>query len=327
MIRSTQLANIILNESTPELLSFLWSLTDDERLMLAPYLQSLNQDYMSGEASRSADVCAKVQMLTIASFVCLDRTAFEQRRVDAYLLNESVLSQVLPWHCPGWFSDYVNQYAATHYLPLCFSYEYLLHMMQRGWVRPHEEVVVQYLPQIIYELHDHQWVYCPENITKHAITLEQHIWYLFRYETNINWSDQYLCYGERAAADTDWRSTLKLLAQGNLISRARLLRETLAAISRPFNASLHQWFVDLLDYLAPEPAELLSAAVSADERPTNREPKSLGEVCQQLFAAAGQRPAEISSAPQRTIHALPVEIPASREAQPYWQPERARSCR
>ena len=114
MIRSTQLAQIIHHENRSELLSFLWSLTDDEKLMLVPYVQSLNQEYVVREASRSLAVDTKVQMLSMASFVCFGREAFEQLHVDAYLLNERTLAQVLPWYCPGWFSDYVNAYAETH---------------------------------------------------------------------------------------------------------------------------------------------------------------------------------------------------------------------
>ena len=321
MTRQTQFTKILLREEGSALISFLQSLTETEKLTLIPYLQVLNQEYLTydgqGYTRGRRATEAQARILGLASFVCLDRESFEKVGVHYQVLNEEVLETVLPWYCPAWFSDYVNYYAESHYLPTCFSYDYLVRLMQKGWVRPQEEVVTQFLPQLIYELRDHQWVYCPENLTRHAIALEEHLWYLFRYETNINWSDRYLLYGEQDQAETDWKCTLKLLADGGKIDRQRLLRATVEAASRPFNKALHQWFVDLLYYLAPTPEELLTATTQPVPNGSAHGLQSLGEVCQKLFNSPAEAPQEEVAPAQRERRPLPIKALVSRRPQPY----------
>ena len=321
MTQQTQFTKILIHEQGRALIPFLQSLTEADKLTLIPYLQVLNQEYLSyyGEGytrGRKATE-TQVQILGLASFVCLDRESFEKINVHYQVLHEGVLESVLPWHCPAWFSDYVNHYAANHYLPTCFSYDYLIRLMQKGWVRPQEEVVTQFMPQLIYELRDQQWVYCPENLTRHAIALEQHLWYLFRYETNINWSDRYLLYGEQDQSETDWKCTLKLLADGRKIDRHRLLRETLKAASRPFNRALNQWFIDLLHYLEPTPEELLAATTQPVSQGVSHGLRSLAEVCQELFAPPTATPKEEATPAPRTRRPLPIKALVSREPQSY----------
>ena len=320
MTCQTEFAKLLLSEQTDELIPFLQSLTEGEKLTLIPYLQVLNQEYLEyygqGYTRSRQATDAQVRMLGLASFVCLDRESFENLNVHNYLLNVSVLENVLHWYCPAWFSDYVNHYAESHYLPACFSYDYLVRLMQKGWVRPPEEVVTQFLPQLIYELRDHQWVYCPENLTRHDITIEQHLWYLFRHETTINWSDRYLLYGEHDQHETDWRYTLKLLAEGGKIDRRRLLKETLEAASRPFSKTLSQWFVDLLHYLEPTPEELLTATTQPVPERASHGPRSIAAVCQELFAQPKEAPQEESTPARRERRPLPDKPLTLREPQP-----------
>ena len=321
MTRQTEFTKILIHEQSRLLTPFLQSLTEAEKLTLIPYLQVLNQEYLTyygqgyTRGRRATDT--QVRILGLASFVCLDRESFESLNVHHQVLSEKVLEDVLLWYCPAWFSDYVNHYAETHYLPTCFSYDYLIRLMQKGWVRPQEEVVTQFLPQLIYELCDHQWVYCPENLTRHDIALEQHLWYLFRHETNVNWSDRYLLYGEQDQSETDWKCTLKLLAEGGKINRQRLLRETIEAASRPFNKALHQWFVDLLRYLDPTPEELLTATTQAVPESSPTRLRAMGEVCQELFAPPASSPTEEAAPARRERRSLPIKALVPRGPQPH----------
>ena len=230
-------------------------------------------------------------------------------------------NRVLPWYCPGWFSDYVNDYATE---PLPAGSLLLVRVLvaddaEGGGCGPTEETVVtQFLPQLLYELRDHQWTYCPgkPNAERHH-RCEKHLWYLFRYETNVNWSDHCLRYGEWAQDETDWKFTLRLLAEGGKIDRLRLLQETVAAASRPFNQALHQWFLELLRYLKPTPEELLAAAVQSAPVVAPAGLRSLGEVCQELFAPPSDTPKETTPVVCRTLHSLPSPTPASRAPLPY----------
>ena len=320
MTHHTQFAKLLINEQTQALIPFLRSLTEEAKVTLIPYLQALNHDYLRYEdqvgtrCRRATD--GQVRMLGIASFVCLDRESFEQINVHHHLLPERVLASVLPWFCPAWFSDYVNRYAEDHYLPAYFSYDFLTRLMQHGWLRPPEEVITQFLPQLIYQLRDQQWVYCPENLTRHEITVREHLWYLFRYETNINWSDRYLLFGADNEPESDWKHTLKLLAEGGKIDRRRLLNETVAAASRPFNPALHQWFVDLLEYLQPTPEELLVATTQPVSEAVPYGVRSIAEVCQELYTKPAKRAPEEAAPVPRERRPLPEKPLIYREPHP-----------
>ena len=320
MTHHTQFIRLLIDEQADQLTPFLQSLTEAAKLTLVPYLQTLNRDYLTFQnegccrGRRASDVQA--HMLTLTSFVCLDRDSFEQLRVHDQLLQERVLKTVLPWYCPAWFSDYVNHYAENHYLPACFSYDYLIHLMQHGWVRPHEAVITQFLPQLIYELRDQQWVYCPENLTRHAVTVREHLWYLFRYETSVNWSDRCLLYGAENQFDTDWKYTLKLLAAGRKIDRNRLLKETVEAASRPFNPALQQWFLDLLDYLEPTAEELLAATTQPLPESAPQGIRSIAEVCQELYTKPTRAKPEKAVPSRRERRALPEKPLIYREPHP-----------
>lgn len=319
MTHHTQLIKLLINKEATQLVPFLRSLTEEAKLTLIPYLQTLNQDYLAYQSKcprsrRASDV--QVRMLALTSFVCLDRDRFEQLNVHHQLLQERVLQTVLPWYCPAWFSDYVNHYAEDHYLPAGFSYDYLIHLMQHGWVRPHEATVTQFLPQLIYELRDHQWVYSPENLTRHEVTIREHLWYLFRYETSVNWSERHLLYGAENQLDTDWKHTLKLLAAGRKIDRCRLLKETVEAASRPFNPALHQWFLDLLDYLEPTPEELLIATTQPLPESAPQGIRSIAEVCQELYAMPTKAVSEEVAAHRRERRPLPEKPLTYRDPEP-----------
>ena len=320
MTHYTQFIKLLLNEQSAQLIPYLQALSEPAKLNLIPYLQTLNQDYLTyqGEgysrSRRASDIQA--QMLALTSLVCLDRDSFEQIDVHDQLLQEKVLKMVLPWYCPAWFSDYVNHYAENHYLPACFSYDYLIGLMQHGWVRPHEVVITQFLPQLIYELRGHAWVYCPENLTRREVTLREHLWYLFRYETSINWSDRGLLYGAENQHDTDWKYTLKLLAAGRKIDRSRLLKETVEAASRPFSPALQQWYLDLLDYLEPTSEELLAATLQPLPEPARPGIRSIAEVCQELYTSPARRVPAETAAPGRERRPLPEKPLTCRDPHP-----------
>lgn len=319
MTHHTQFIKLLITEEATQLIPFLRSLTEEAKLTLIPYLQTLNQDYLAYQSQecprsrRASDVQA--HMLAVASFVCLDRDSFEKVHVSDQLLQERTLKTVLPWYCPAWFSDYANHYAEDHYLPACFSYDYLIHLMQHGWVRPDEALITQFLPQLIYELRDHQWTYCPENLTRHEVTIREHLWYLFRYETNVNWSDRHLLYGAENQLDTDWKHTLKLLAAGRKIDRCRLLKEAVEAASRPFNPALQQWFLDLLDYLEPTPEELLFATTQSLPKPAPHSIRSIAEVCQELYTKTVKPTKEVAANP-RERRPLPEKPLTYRDPEP-----------
>ncbi len=320
MTHHTQFIKLLINEQSDQLIPFLQSLAETSKLTLIPYLQTLNHDYLTyqnaGDVQGRRATDSQAHMLALASFVCLDRDTLEQVKVHDLLLQERVLMTVLPWYCPAWFSDFVNHYAEDHYLPACFSYDYLIHLMQHGWVCPNEAVITQFLPQLIYELRGHEWVYCPENLTRHEVTVREHLWYLFRNETSINWNDRCLVFGGENQHDTDWKYTLKLLAAGRKIDRSRLLKEAVGAASQPFNPALQQWFLDLLDYLEPTAEELLIATTQPLPELEPQGIRSIAEVCLELYNKPAKTSTEKDSPHRRARRPLSEKPLKYREPHP-----------
>lgn len=280
-----------LKEVTP----FLKSLTTEQKKSLVPHLKVLSKEYLElraitrlgGTSYKQKAEGNQRKILSIAFFVCYSRKEFEKAWVGGEIFEKETLFPLLNWHCPSWFSDYINKQAEAEYVPFYFNYDMIMELMERGYLVPKKELIARVITQMIYETgKGNEWEFKPENLLKRKVTLEEHIWYVFEYESDINWSGRYLQLGAASSnKETTWISALRTYSSEGKIERDRLLKESLLATNRNFNKTLSGWFAELFIQLDPTQKEicqlqneLFATFNSAHSKPVNTALKFLKKI-------------------------------------------------
>lgn len=258
---------ILEKEKEERLLPFLKSVPPEQKKEFSSFVKTLLKPYLDHQQVQQGNTITfrqkaspvQSRILTLTAFVCLGRKDFEKIGMRGDVVSKKVLDQVLPWYCPPWFSDYINSFRKQGWLPYNINYLWMVELYEKGYFTPSKEIIVMVLPQMIFE-HDgsHNWTYKPENLTKSKITLDEHIWYLFEFESSINHSDKHQYLNLTSVPDHAWMQPLKDFSIRGQLDRTRLLRETLLATNRNFNKTLAGWFAELFVFLEPSTDELLA---------------------------------------------------------------------
>jgi hypothetical protein len=252
---------ILENEKKEEIIAFLKSLDKEQKKELLPVLKKLYRYYTEfvqqpGTNSYSPR-CTPVQryILGVASFVCYNHKDFEQNYTGG-VFDKETMDTILPWYCPEWFSDYVNNHAKNDFVPHSLKYDWYLELVEQRHVLNSTEMIAKILPQCVFTPLAKGYGYSPENLLKREITLDEHIWYLFDYESNINWSDRYI-YLPNETKDGLWIKTFKKYVDDKKLDRKRVLKKALSASNKGFNQTLSGWFIELFIQLNPSITELM----------------------------------------------------------------------
>jgi len=124
-----------------------------------------------------------------------------------------VSDEILPWYCPVWFPDYLNELAQLDFRSLPMTYELVMEMAQKNYMQPSKLLIAKLLTRLIYpESPNQRWVYQfrPENLEIKACTLEKHFWYLFEQETQIYNCERQLPLSEDLpSANNNWYVAIK----------------------------------------------------------------------------------------------------------------------
>lgn len=114
------------------------------------------------------------------------------------------------------------------------------------------------MPEIIFPRKEKIWKfeYQPENLLKRDVTLRDHIWYLFEFETNLHGAENYKQFEDNSLPGR-WMDALKRYVKEGKINRERLLKESISSATKNFNQSASNWFMDLFMFLEPTKSELL----------------------------------------------------------------------
>ena len=174
-----------------------------------------------------------------------------------------VSDKILPWYCPSWFSDYLNELAQLDFRSLPMTYELVMEMAQKNYMQPSELLIAKLLTRLIYpESPNQRWVYQfrSENLKVKACTLEKHFWYLFEQDTQIyNCERQLPLTEDFPSANNNWYVAIKKYVDAGTIDRTRLLKACLSACNKPiFNKLAIGWFMGLFDFIRPTKRELLA---------------------------------------------------------------------
>jgi len=256
-----QLSLILADKKLDELIPFLKALDVAEKKQLVPAIKKLFKEYTAivarGNNSYGSRGTAEQQrMLIAAAFVCCDKTEYQKHFYATWIMEEQLLKKILDWYCPDWFGDFVNKLGDEEFIYHAVNYDLIIYLFERGIVQPGKKLIAKILPQQIFEFKDNKWIFVPGNILKNAVTLKEHIWYLFEEESNIHYSNRWLNFDTKEK--TGWIELFTTFTAEGRIDRGKLLEETLLASNRNFNKVLSGWFSELFISLDPAETEIIS---------------------------------------------------------------------
>ncbi|PWK78237.1 hypothetical protein LX99_02077 [Mucilaginibacter oryzae] len=252
-----QYLKLLQEQRQADLFPLLQTLTDAEKKKFVPELKKLDTQYFKYEiigkskwggdeyGFKSTDI--QRYILNITHFVVYNRKDFEKANSGS-VIKKKVLDTILPWHCPTWFSDYMNSFGGNEFIPHFIDYEWYMELVEGGYVTESASLIARILPRAIFKPLDRGQAYHPELLAERPVTLQKHIWYIFEHGGEVHWSDGNEQY---------WLKTFKDFCERGLLERSRVLKEAAMCFNRNFNQSLAGWFTNLLVYLEPNKAELI----------------------------------------------------------------------
>ena len=258
-----QLIALLQNEQIPKWVAFLQSLDGAQKKELASVIKALLKEntgvVQTGPNTWSSKGnYAQSHMLQVAAFVCMSKSDYEKTPYPTWLITRENLDPVLSWHCPDWLSDFVNQLASERELPSNVNYSLLIEFMQKGYLRPTPALLAKALHGVIYERKGREVFFRPEVLLQYPITLQEHIWYLFQYESNIHLFERYIYEAQGIELhQPGWLETFRRFVKSGHIDRTRLLKAALLASNNNFNKLASGWFADLFIQLSPSQEEIL----------------------------------------------------------------------
>lgn len=269
-------------EQEKEAIPFLKKLDEGQKKELYPALKKLQKYYseyvQQGTSSSYSSRGTRVQsqILSLAAFICFNQKDFEQS-ISYGIINREKLTPILHWFCPDWFNAYVDKLSLQEYISNYFDYDWYLELVEQGYLQINRQMVAKILPEFIFTRKEKTWKfeYNLEALLKREITLKDHVWYLFEFETNLHNSENYKQFEDNSAPGR-WMNALKSCMNEGKISRERLLKESISSATKNFNQSSSNWFMDLFMFLEPTKTEilhlqgeLLNTFNSANSKPYN----------------------------------------------------------
>ena len=235
-------------------LDFLDALSEKECKSLVPSIKKFEKYYnkfLKLDESRYGIRGTENQRIAIsyAGYYCMNKNDF--RKHIRWLPFDFYRDESIYRFKPSWFSDFINEF---HTIP---DYLTLMEYEEKGYLTPTKELITNKLDSAIWKLiYGKADIYDPEQLLEYDATLKEHIWLLFREDSNINNQDRYLDYPNK---DTRaWLLTFKNLVAEKKLDRREVLKESILASTRNFNKQLTGWFFTLIDVLKPTKEEILS---------------------------------------------------------------------
>lgn len=236
------------------IIPFLQKLNQKERRELVPFLKKELKRFEEWDVRQGFQGEEKIYILKASVFVCFTETEIKTLRWWNFP-EEELIEKILPWYCPSWLSDYINNENEFNRK----SYLTLMDWTEKGYITPTTERIVAVLPNVIFkEDKRNTKIYEPKRIEKYPVTLKEHIWYLFEYPSNIDWADRwYLSQKEIKNNEGNWIKVFIHYTSNGRLDRMKVLKECLLTANRNYNKILTGWFSALFTALKPTTGELL----------------------------------------------------------------------
>jgi len=222
-----ELKEIYLEQKTDLIIPFLKKLTPKDKKELRPKISSLREmsNYRRGEEP----------IFYAIALLCCNKTQYKDLTRWIHAAGLEIYNDILDWYNPEWFSELLNEKYDGNLRP---KYHLLVEWTEKGYATLKPDTIAEALVENF------------SDFEQYPITLREHIWHIFEYETTINWSDYH--------RSNSFTNTLANLAEEGKVDRMRLLRECLLTANRNFNKNLTGWFVDLFNDLKPTEKELIA---------------------------------------------------------------------
>ena len=229
-----QCDHLITNGTLQELITFLKGLSTHERKGLVPTVRAiLGREFAWHGSDPTRE--KRQSRAYVAAFVCLGLNDVASHTFRDEIIDYDILS----WYCPSWFSDYFDTfYAEENYSRM--DYYKILYFMEKGDLDPAPALIATELAHTK-----------PPVDTMPAITLKEHIWYLFRYECGVQSKNI------KIQAHAFWMQAFKTLTEAGTIDRLRVLEEAFLTVSRNLNRAVTGFYFDLIATLEPADDELI----------------------------------------------------------------------
>ena len=263
-----QLKEIVEKERRAEVVPFLKSLSAQDRKVLAKQQKdfAFYWEYYTRERKSNGFVYTETvkpkgsdiqkEILTLTALVCLSQKAFQANWNMRGILTGKLLQEVLPWYVPSWFNDFINRIDKEGWTGHTLEYGTLVYLEQQGYCQLRPELVVKKMPGTVLKSIGEEMSYQPKALLKYPVTLEQHLWYLFEYESDIHWLSPY-SNTKGLPKEHVWYHALKMYMDEGRIEQKRLLPAVLLASNKNFNKTSSGWFMGLFMHLEPRPEELI----------------------------------------------------------------------
>lgn len=270
MTLQEEFSKIVAKEQKNEIEPFLRKLEKSDKVSLRKHVKSIAKEYFdwggqaNGRWGRKASN-TQTEIINLARFICFDKTEFVRAFRDGLPFKNEELLRLLEWHHPPFFADYLNGLTNDLWRARQLDYYFVLELKEKGYADPSPELIIALLPEAIYKRIDKEnsrgwnWVYSSDILKKYPITLEEHIWYIFQYESTIKWADERTSHWEDEKKKTinRWYDTIELFTKEGTLERKRVLKEAILATNRNFDKTLTGWFCGLILRLEPTKEEAL----------------------------------------------------------------------
>ena len=248
MIKAEELKYIVDNGN--DIIPFLKTLTKKEGKGLLPTLAQLRDKYGKSIDRNSGDEgygpngnliypYIHIQNIYLAGVVCAS-TATEFRNnitgmIPTIITSDIVIKNILPWHVPNWINQQLNNREVARWI---LDYDKIMNLKILGYFNPTEATIARVFERsaVKNKLNNaSEQKINFELLDKYPEALDQHFWYLFEYETDIDRS-----------GPNSWAYYIPHLIQKAIIPRDRVIKACLLSCTKGINRTLTAWFYKLL---------------------------------------------------------------------------------
>lgn len=228
------------------IIPFLQGLTQEERKTLVPCLNKLEEHYnkfvqLNENTYGTRGTPEQHRIINLTALVIYSLKEFRKHEWGIYTEQ---LNELIPWYIPSWIDSFFKEGESKEFGGFYgMNYETLMDWIEQGvlTLTPSPQTIAGYLVNYMNNT---------DFLQKRAITLKEHIWYLFQYDCGQNWTDN------RTSGQPYF--SFRYFVEHDQLDRMRVLKESLLAVNRNLNKNLSSWFAGMFTALNPSTEEQLT---------------------------------------------------------------------